>query len=239
MSPATAAVNSAINKLGRVRPDSRFFINAVANAANKDEKPTLWVAGELLSAPGPPDDFAQGANADIEAATTGGGSVTARVALKPGERTFLTTLALPAGASGELNVKARLAPAEGSTVPLSDAVRVTLPAGAQSLLFRRGVTTGNRIVPAADYRFSRTERLRVEVPLNGDVKAGAGRVLDRNGQPLQPPVTISERKDEATGQRWVTADVTLAPLGAGDYVIEVQLTGGTEERVLTPIRVVR
>ena len=44
---ATRAVNAAIDRLGRVRPDARFRINAIASAG---AKPTLWVAGELQSA---------------------------------------------------------------------------------------------------------------------------------------------------------------------------------------------
>jgi len=55
-----------------------------------------------------------------------------------------------------------------------------------------------------------------------------------------PPVVVGARVDEATGQRWITADVTLAPLGAGDYVVEVTIEeAGTTRRVLTAIRVTR
>ena len=38
---------------------------------------------------------------------------------------------------------------------------------------------------------------------------------------LPVPVTVGERTDEATGQRWITADVTLAPLAPSDYLVEV------------------
>ena len=110
----------------------------------------------------------------------------------------------------------------------------------QPLLFRRGVTTGNRVLPAADLRFSRTERVRLELPVAGDAKAGAGRILDRAAQPLQVPVTVGERLDDATGQRWITADVVLAPLAGGDYAIEVEVVGdGKSQRVISAIRVVR
>jgi hypothetical protein len=51
---------------------------------------------------------------------------------------------------------------------------------------------------------------------------------------------VGERTDEASGQRWITADVTLSPLSAGDYAIEVALTGTTAvERVVTAIRVAK
>ena len=57
---------------------------------------------------------------------------------------------------------------------------------------------------------------------------------------LSIPVTIGERTDAATGQRWLTADVVLAPLGAGDYILQLTTVRGKEQqRVLTAIRVVR
>jgi len=234
---ATRAVNAAIDRLGRVRPDTRFRINAVTSAG---VKPTLWVAGELQSPAGRPDDFAQGGTAEIEA-TAGASSTSAKVTLKPGERTFLATMPLAAGATGEVSIRARLVPTEGGSIPLTDMLRVeTASSGAQPLLFRRGVTTGNRVVPAADLRFSRTERLRLELPVEGDAKPGGGRLLDRAGQPLQVPVTVGERLDEATGQRWITADVVLAALSGGDYAVEIEVVGtGKSQRVVSAIRVVR
>jgi VWFA-related protein len=227
---ATAA---AIDRLGRIRPDAPFRIHAVTGG-----KDTLWVAGEYHAAPGGRDEFAQGGTALIEAAA-GGTSTTAKVTLKPGERTFLSSLALPPGATGQLDVRVRLAGEVGG-LPLSDSIRLDAAAKGEPLLFRRGATTGNRLLPAADFRFSRTERVRIEIPV-GDAKPGAGRVLDRAGQPLQVPVTTGERVDTASGQRWVTADVNLAALAPGDYAVEVAVAvqGAAEARTLVGIRVTR
>jgi VWFA-related protein len=232
---ATRAINAAIDRLGRVRPDTRFLINAVVSAGAKR---SLWVAGELQPQAGRPDDFAQGATADIEA-TGGGASTTTRVTLRAGERTFLTTMPLPAG-SGELSIRARLVAASGGALPVSDMLRIDTSLGTQPLLFRRGIATGNRLVPAADLRFSRTERVRLELPADADAKPGSGRLLDRTGQPTQVPVTVGERVDDATGQRWITADVVLAALSGGDYAIEIEvIDGGKSQRIVSAIRVVR
>ena len=232
---ATRAINAAIDRLGRVRPDTRFLINAVASAGAKR---SLWVAGELQPQAGRPDDFAQGATADIEA-TAGGASTTTRVTLRAGERTFLTTMPLPAG-GGELSIRARLVAASGGALPVSDMLRIDTSQGMQPLLFRRGIATGNRLVPAADLRFSRTERVRLELPVEADAKPGSGRLLDRTGQPTQVPVTVGERVDDATGQRWITADVVLAALSGGDYAIEIEVIGGDKsQRIISAIRVVR
>jgi hypothetical protein len=234
---ATRAVNAALERLGRTRPDARFRINAIASAGGK---PTIWVAGELQSAAGRPDDFAQGGTADIDA-TLGSNSTSTRVVLKPGERTFLAGLPLPAGAAGEINVRARLSAAGSGAIPLSDMLRLeAASSGVQPLLFRRGVTTGNRMLPAADLRFSRTERVRLELPVGGDAKPGAGRLLDKTGQAMQVPVVVSERLDDATSQRWITGDVVLAALARGDYAIEIEVVdGGKTQKIISAIRVVR
>jgi VWFA-related protein len=234
---ATRAVTAAIDRLGRVRPEARFRINAVVSAGGK---PTVWVAGELQGQTGRPGDFAQGGTAEIEA-TAGTLSTSAKVPLKPGERTFLASMALPGGAAGDIGIRARLISAEGGSIPLSDMLRLeTGSSGMQPLLFRRGATTGNRMLPAADLRFSRTERVRLELPVESGVKPGGGRLLDRAGQPLQVPVVVGERLDEATGQHWITADLALAALSGGDYAVEIEVVGtGKSQRVVSAIRVVR
>ena len=146
---------------------------------------------------------------------------------------------LPAG-GGELSIRARLVAASGGALPVSDMLRIDTSQGMQPLLFRRGIATGNRLVPAADLRFSRTERVRLELPVEADAKPGSGRLLDRTGQPTQVPVTVGERVDEATGQRWITADVVLAALSGGDYAIEIEVIGGDKsQRIVSAIRVVR
>jgi VWFA-related protein len=231
------AVTDAIARLASIRPDARFRILGALTAA---PTPAVWVSGELQASRGRPDEFAEGATATIDVAG-GGVSANARVVLKPGERTFLTRLDLRAVPTGALDVRARLSSDAAASAPLNDGIRLepaALPS--QALLFRRGGTTGNRLLPAADLRFSRTERMKLEIPVSpsGAVPAATGRLLDRGGQPRQVAVTMGDRTDEA-GQRWISADVTLAALGPGDYAIEIVLgQGNGEHRILTPVRIV-
>jgi len=108
------------------------------------------------------------------------------------------------------------------------------------MIYRRGPATGNRLLPAASFQFSRTERAHLEFPIAADAKPAAGRLLDKAGQPLTVPVTVGERTDDQTGQHWLTADITLAALGAGDYAIEVAMnSAGAEQKVVTAIRVTK
>ena len=236
----TTPVQAAIDRLSRIRPDARFRVTAVVGSG---PRPSLWVAGELQSTGTRPDEFMQGSTAAIEA-IVGDRSTTARVVLKPGELTFLAKLDMPAPPAGMLDVRVRLSSDEGAAPPLSEGVRVDLDSREpQTLLYRRGVTTGNRLLPAVEPKFSRTERIRIEIPVGPgarDGKAGSGRVLDRGGLATQVPVSLAERTDEASGQRWITADVTLGPLSPGEYAIEIVIARASgDERVLTPVRIVR
>ena len=54
-------------------------------------------------------------------------------------------------------------------------------------------------------------------------------------------MTAGERRDAQTGQHCLTADLTLAALGAGDYAVEITalLPSGERRVVTTAIRVGR
>jgi VWFA-related protein len=225
-----SATTAAIQRLGRIRPEARFRVNASYARGGK-----LWVAGELQPQSGP-DAFAKGAAVSIDA-ISGGKTTTTKIVLQTGERTFLAPVNLHAEAMDAVDVRARLTSVDG-TVTMTDSVPIDL-GGRQPMLYRRGPTTGNRQLPAADFRFSRTERLHLEIPVESDAKPGGGRLLDRAGQPLPVPVTVGERSDAESGQRWITADITLAPLSAGDYAIEITLLGPQQERVISGVRVTR
>jgi VWFA-related protein len=238
--PTTASpVQAALDQLGRIRPNSQLRIDAVVGGS---EARSLWVVGELRPVTSRPDEFAHGASAAIEA-VAGSNSVSGSATLKPGQRTFLTRLELPAAASGALDVRVRVISPD-SSLPLAEAVRLDLNAlEPKPVMFRRGPSTGVQFLPAGDASFSRTERVRLELPVDaapGNGTIGVGRVLDRGGTATQIPVTVAERTDEGTGQRWITADVTLAALSPADYVVEVVIATKTgERRMLTPIRVGR
>jgi hypothetical protein len=99
-------------------------------------------------------------------------------------------------------------------------------------VLRRSVTTGNQLMPTADLRFRRTERISIEFPTTS-TETGTARLLNRTGQPMAIPVAAAIRND-ADGSRWRTAQLALAPLAPGDYVIEQ--SAGTEI-TLTAFRV--
>ena len=55
-------------------------------------------------------------------------------------------------------------------------------------------------------------------------------MLTREGQPMPLIVTYTTRVDEARKLRFGVADVVLAPLAEGDYVVEVSLEKDGQDR---------
>jgi VWFA-related protein len=116
--------------------------------------------------------------------------------------------------------------------------RATVRGADEPLVFHRGPLTGNQMQPAPGRIFPRSDRVHLELEAPSGTPVWAGALLDRRGTRTAVPVTAGERTDAATGQHWLTADVTLAALGAGDYVIELITTAGMEQhRTLVAIRV--
>jgi hypothetical protein len=98
------------------------------------------------------------------------------------------------------------------------------------LLYRLATPTLPR--PAGSPQFRRTERIRVQWPVAGALDERTGRLLGRDGVPLELPVVLSEI-DEG-GIKFLVADLNLAPLTAGDYIIEVtgKVAGKVEAAML-------
>jgi VWFA-related protein len=116
--------------------------------------------------------------------------------------------------------------------------RATVRGAGEPLVFHRGPSTGNQMQPAPGRIFPRSDRVHLELEAQSGTPVWAGALLDRDVRRTAVPVAAGERTDAATGQHWLTADVTLAPLGAGDYVIELNSTVGAEQRrTLVAIRV--
>jgi VWFA-related protein len=86
--------------------------------------------------------------------------------------------------------------------------------------------------PAGTQTYRRTERVHIEWPLTGVLESQASRLLDRRGQLSPVPVTVTIAGDR------LMLDLNLAPLAAGDYVIEVVVAaGGVTDRRLAAVRV--
>jgi VWFA-related protein len=230
---SVAAVDEALGVLARLRPSAELFVHGAleADAAN--------VVVELASALGARDPWSRGSDVQVSLTTAGGeavGSTTGRI--EPGTRGVLVRVPLAAQAAGPLRVTARV---KSGPESLEDRGEIRPSSGqvvGSPLLFRGTAAASSALRPVADYQYRRTERAHIEWPVLAALERREARLLGRNGQPLALPVTVTERP--SNGRNVLAADLNLAPLTEGDYVIE--LTAGnasaTEQQRIA-IRVVR
>jgi hypothetical protein len=144
---------------------------------------------------------------------------------------------IAAGSTGPWNASVKIS--AGSEV-LEDRTGFTrAPPGTllgEPMLYRAASGPRAPLRPAADFQFRRTERVHIEWPMLKPFDDRQARLLGRTGQPLAVAVTVSVPPNLTV----LTADVSLAALGAGDYIIEVTAgDGSTTERRLVAIRVVQ
>jgi hypothetical protein len=206
----------------------------------------VWAVAELGEAAAKQDEWRGGGEAELTVSTTAGTVVaSARGPLSPSSRTFAWRSGGQALEAGDYLVRLVASPSDSGGGRAAEQVRFTVPAsgaGAQGQpatprLLRRGPATGLAFVPTANARFRRVERVRVVVSVAGDPPEVSGRLLDRRGQALGVPVAASVRDEE--GLRAAVAEVNLAPLAPGDYLVELTLAADrSRQTILTAIRIV-
>jgi VWFA-related protein len=209
-------------------------IRAVVELDPATAKRPEWLSGGTLKVTFEPER-AIGTSATAAAPTV-------TLAIEPGQRSIPIEGAGQPLAAGRYSVRAELL-ARNSRLPIQVTTFATVPdenvaVGTAALALRRGPSTGLAYMPTADPRFRRTERLRIEVPVAGGEFAGAGRLLTREGMPLEVVVNYSTRAAE-NGQQLGVAEAVLAPLAAGEYVLELSLSkDGKTELVAYGFRII-
>lgn len=220
---SVAKARDALANLARLRPEAKLLTHAIAV---RDGGVTVWFAGELAK------PVASAISAAITVGSGAAGSTT-EVPIAAGQRAFMGSVRLATPPPGPIEIRVRVAPA--GDIPFTDGLQIDAVTGlAMPMMFRRGPSTGNRYEPAGQPQFSRTERVRFDVPRGTGLALSGVRVLDRNGNPLDIPIAQGEREG------WLSAEVALAALAPGDYLVE--LTGrisGAEQKVLSAFRVGR
>ena len=182
--------------------------------------------------------LAQGADVRVTmSGGAGGAPVTVTGRIEPSARSALVRV--PVGtAPGPWEAKIGVGdPANGLATSLSIPGRGSALLG-DPILYRATPSPRSPLWPSAGHLFSRTERLHLEWTLSGPLDSHVARLLDRRGQPLAVNVTLAE--PPAGDRPTLVGDVSLAPLGPGDYLIELVVgRAGATERHLVAIRVDR
>jgi hypothetical protein len=236
VSDAEAMVTTALLRIAPSRSGAPFILYAAAGVAGGDAAGSIIrIVAELDASLIQTPDWREGGQAQVTVKNGAGATLASgETRFAPGER--IVRVDVPVGAadaSGDLRVQVRLT-GTGNLARFTDATNVrvetaTPPRWGAPLVLRRGPSTGTAYVPTADMRFRRQERVRVELASPRDEVSAS--FVDRTGKPLEVPVRV----DAATPEHVLTAEVSLAPLAAGDYAIV--LSQG-EARLAVPVRVI-
>jgi VWFA-related protein len=223
--PTSSSTDSAFGTVAAVAPRSNFRIRTATARPGDAAAAVVWVVGELDYRARREVTWTAGATADVTVVSADGQEVFATSIDVPANAAAFTMRGPDAGglAPGEYAVRVRLRPNNQEGLPVVDTARLIvpkdLPALGDSLIWRRGPSTGPQFVITADPRFQHSDRIRVEIPTSASGMPTA-RMLDRSGKPNQIPVVVTERAEPSTQFRWVVAEAVLAPLAPGDYAIE-------------------
>jgi VWFA-related protein len=220
-------IAAALDPLSRLRRSTQFFTYGVV------ARQTLTVVVEVPSAAVQAGRWKNGAALDVLAETADGKTVaTSRGQLTPNGRAVLR---IPiAGPDRPATVSVRLRSEGESLVQRTEVEpRISLLVG-DPLAYRSGPR--GLAVPVALFEFEREERMKLDWPALAKLDRIDARMLDRNGHPLRYRVGI-EQRDTADGPHLVS-NLSLASLGRGDYVIELEVAAGAQvERKLIAFRI--
>jgi hypothetical protein len=217
-----------------LRSDAELYVHGVASGEG------LTVAAELPVARLASGAWADGGEVIVTVASPEGQSVGRQQAtLAAGARAALVHVALPAGSRGPWRIGVEIRGQAGMLSGAADVDARTADLLGEPIAYRGTASRRIPLSPVARFEFSRSERVHVEVPVLEAIDARSARLLDRNGQPLPIAVAVSEQ-NLGTAGRVLSADLILASLAPGDYVLEITGGAGTRrERRLLALRVRR
>lgn len=226
-----SAVDDALGRLAVIRDATDVFVSGTAGPAGLD------VVVELSSAAMARPDWQRGGEVRFTASRSGGSPVTGTVAIAPGERGARATLPVDEPMRGPWSVSARLTGPDGPVE--AQAEIATPPATLVGMPSAWRGTPSPRVPlkPLADFRLTRTERLRVEWPLLQPSDTRTARLLDRRGQPLGAALPFATPPAD---RQVLAVDLPVSALPEGDYVVELVVARAeVNERRLLAFRVVR
>ena len=230
---AAAAVSGAENALAelkRLRPAAQVHTRGTVLGDD------LILTTELTAPEVESGRWKEGGDVQIMVSGAGGEPIaTARARVEPGARSAVARIPL-AKAPGPFNAAVRVRNASGGDAQDGISVERKSSVFGDPLLFRLPLPAVAK--PAGSVYFRRTERLQIRWPVTAPLTQREARVLGRDGVPLGLAVSASDL--EEAGTRFVVVDLNLAPLTAGEYIMELKGTAaGKAEAAMLAFRVFR
>ena len=225
-------LDAALGELSRLRVSADVFTRGLLTGAQAQ------VVVELASARTGSAPWSGGADVQVVVTPDGGAPlapVTARI--ESGARGVLVSVPVPANVSA-VRVVSKMSAAGESLEDTLELKRSPAPVVGEGVLYRGRPAASSPLRPVADLQYRRTERVHVEWAIAGELDQRSARLLGKNGGPLAIPVAVTER--ETDGRKVVAADLNLAPLSFGDFVIELTAGRGAETVIrLVAFRVIQ
>jgi hypothetical protein len=218
-------MEAALGELSRLRVSADVFTRG-ALVGGRDRAD---IVVEIASARATAAPWSGGADVQVVVTPDGGAPlapVTARI--EPGARGVLVSVPLQVSI-GAIRVVSKVTAAGESLEDTVELRRTAAPLVGEAVLYRGRPAATSPLRPVADLQYRRIERVHVEWAIAGELDQRSARLLSRNGQPLAIPVTVTER--ETGGHKVVAADLNLAPLSFGDYVIELTVGRGADTEI--------
>jgi VWFA-related protein len=230
-SATPAAVIDALKPLARLGGSQELFTHAAAVGSD------VAIVSELSSSQAASSVWRQGADVRVSLTGANGEAVATTARVEPGTRSSLVHVAA-GSVAGPWRAEVTLIASGGERV--KDTATVDVPSASpligRPVVYRAAPSPRSPLQPVADFLFRRTERVHLEWLVGQPLDQREVRVLSKTGQPVATGATISER--EANGQTSLIVDLSLAPLSAGDYVIEVSASrGGVTGKSMIGLRV--
>ena len=214
-----SAEETALAALSRDHPATPFA--AFASRAGSQLSIVIEVPASASPWPAGAEIMAMAESADGELLGS------AREVMKSGGRVAIVRVPIDSGqppAYGMLRVKA-----DGMIFTDRVAVPPASPLLGDALAFRNGT-------PTAVLSCRHNDVVHLEWPVLGPLDTREVRLLDRHGKPLPVPLQLEEK--DADGSPRLVTDVSLAPLGRGDYLVELRVGSKTiNDRKLIALRV--
>jgi VWFA-related protein len=228
--PVPAPIAEAIGRLARLDEDAPLTIGG------RPAGDSLEIVAEV--SPRELATWPDGLELRVEIADASGARVRTEARLAAGARSVVVTVPHGATSPGPWQVFVDAVNAGSS---LGERAQIDLPPATllgQVRCFRGGPNPRAPMQRAAVMLFQHGERARIEWTAAKPVEQHGVRILDRRGQPLALGAAVSDAL--GPDARTLRADLNLAALAEGDYVLEATATAGADsDRQLLAFRVTR
>jgi len=229
--PSGPTPATALGELARLRPAATLLAHGASRPGE------VVVAAELAAAAVEAGRWKAGGDVEVIVSGAGGGNAgAARGRIDAGARA--TLIHVPISGAGPWSASVRLRAA--GEADQFDRISIPVATGllGEPLAYRATPAPASPLRPVGAFQFRRTERIHIDWPVLRPLDRRDARLLGRDGKPLALEVNVGERPVE--GQTMVAVDLNLAPLTAGDYVIELTAGAGADsDAKLLAIRIVR